>query len=306
MILASKIRWENGMDIAQLEVFLAVAEEKSFSRAGHKLFRTQAAISQAIRKLESDVGEVLFDRSFKDGRLTDAGQVLLEYAHKVINLRTEAHAALQELRSLHQGKLLIGANEYTAMYLLSVLANYRQLYPQIKVEVQRCRASEIPMKVLRHDLDIGALTYQPQQSGLRSIVAAQDTIALVVAPTHHLAKRQSVSIRDLEMESLTAHNVVSPYRRKVIEMFQRYKTPLNIGMELPSIEAIKRFIQISGGIGILPRLCVEIEVSHKSLVAIPIKEMKLKRKLHLVHRQNAGLSHAAQAFLRLAQSRLTG
>jgi DNA-binding transcriptional LysR family regulator len=290
------------MDIAQLEVFLAVAQEKSFSRAGNKLFRTQAAISQAIRKLESEIGEVLFDRSFKDGRLTDAGLVLLEYAQKVINLRSEARAALQELRSLHQGKLLIGANEYTVMYLLPVLSNYRRIYPQIKIEVQRCRASDIPQKILRHDIDLGALTYQVKNPGLRSVVVTDDSIALVVAPAHHLAKKKSVSIRDLEMESLTAHNVVSPYRRKVVEMFQRYKTPLNIGLELPSVDAIKRYIQISGGIGILPRLCVEAEVFHNTLVAIPIKEMKLEKKLRLVHRQNAGLSHAAQAFLRLAQS----
>src|SRR5215471_17601339 len=95
------------MDLFQLEIFLAVAREGSFSRAGEKLYRTQPAISQAIRKLESEVGESLFDRSSRDGRLTDAGRTLQDYAQKLLNLRTEAHTALKELRELHKGKLAI-------------------------------------------------------------------------------------------------------------------------------------------------------------------------------------------------------
>src|SRR5205823_13076924 len=99
------------MDLAQLEVFLAVARERRFSRAAEKLFRTQSAVSQSIRKLEDDIGEPLFDRSSRDGQLTDAGRVLQEYAERMLNLRADAQEALVELKELHKGKLAIAANE---------------------------------------------------------------------------------------------------------------------------------------------------------------------------------------------------
>ena len=113
------------MDISQLEVFLAVAREGGFSRAADKLYRTQSAVSQAIRKLEHEIGEPLFDRSSRDGLLTDAGRVLQEYAERLINLRENAREALGELRELQKGKLVVGANEFTALYLLRVLPEFR-------------------------------------------------------------------------------------------------------------------------------------------------------------------------------------
>ena len=109
------------MELFQLETFLAVAEEKSFSRAATRMHRTQSAVSQTISKLEDELGERLFDRSSRDGSLTDAGQVLQSYAKELLNVRGEAQEALKELRMLHQGKLVIAANEFTARYLLPVL-----------------------------------------------------------------------------------------------------------------------------------------------------------------------------------------
>src|SRR6476660_3486459 len=110
------------MDLGQLEVFLAVAREGKFSRAAEKLHRTQSAVSQSIHKLEEELGEPLFDRSSRDGLLTDAGRVLQEYAERLLNVRENAREALAELRELQKGKLVIGANEFTALYLLRVLA----------------------------------------------------------------------------------------------------------------------------------------------------------------------------------------
>lgn len=294
------------MEISQLEMFLAVVEEKSFSRAGQRVFRTQAAVSQAIRKLEMELGEVLFDRTTKDGRLTDAGKVLEGYARSILNLKQEAHKALEDLRSLHKGKLLIGANEYTVMYLLPLVALFKRYYPHIKVEVKRCKASNIPNELLGYNIDIGVLTFKPKQTELQSVSVATDSLVLVVAPNHPLATRKEVSVSELGLESFVAHDVVSPYRRKVIETFQQYKTPLNIVLELPSIEAIKRFVEMQHGIGILPRLSVEAELHRGQLVAVPIQEIKLERKIRLTYRRKAQLSHAARAFLQIARSEPSG
>src|SRR5712691_12188641 len=137
------------MDLSQLEVFLTVARERRFSRAAEKLFRTQSAVSQAIRKLELEIGEPLFDRSSRAGLLTDAGRVLQEYAERLLNVRENARQALAELRELQTGKLVIGANEFTALYLLRVLAEFQRLHSSIRIMVQRSLGSEIPDDVLR-------------------------------------------------------------------------------------------------------------------------------------------------------------
>src|SRR5258707_6827314 len=128
------------MDINQLEVFLAVAQEKSFSRAAEALHRTQPAVSQAIRRLEGELGESLFDRSSKDGTLTTAGRVLFDFAQQMMNLRHHAHSANRELRDLHRGKLSLGANEYTVMCLLPLIPIFRARHPHIrKIGRASCR-----------------------------------------------------------------------------------------------------------------------------------------------------------------------
>src|SRR5207253_9864573 len=114
------------MDINQLEVFLSVAQEKSFSRAAEALHRTQPAVSQAVRRLEAELGEPLFDRSSKDGTLTAAGRVLFDFAQQMMNLRHHANSAIRELRDLHRGTLSLSANEYTVMGLLSWLPILRE------------------------------------------------------------------------------------------------------------------------------------------------------------------------------------
>src|SRR5579862_3239791 len=165
------------MDIHQLETFLAVVEEKGFSRAAARLRRTQPAVSQVIRKLESNLGEVLFERSSRDATLTAAGEVLCDYARRLIKLRGEAASAIEELRSLERGRLRLAANEYTCLYLLSVLDRFRRLCPQIGVTVQRSLASKIPEEVLQRTVEIGVLSFQPEGEEFKTITVYTDELA---------------------------------------------------------------------------------------------------------------------------------
>jgi DNA-binding transcriptional LysR family regulator len=290
------------MELSQLEVFLAVACERRFSRAAEKLYRTQSAVSQSIRKLEDELGEPLFDRSSRDGVLTDAGQVLFEYAEKLLNLRQDARESLAELRELQKGKLVIAANEFTALYLLPVLSEFRRLHPMIKITVQRSLGSRIPDDVLQHTAEFGVLSYKPEEPRLHSIVAYLDELALVVPPKHPLATAKEVSIRQLGAESFVAHIVSSPYREKVLQTFQKYKTPLHMDIELPTLQAIKQFVAMENGVALIPEISVETEVARGELVRVPVRELRVQRKLRLIYRKEAGLSHAARAFLKVAEA----
>ncbi|HMH42083.1 MAG TPA: LysR family transcriptional regulator [Pyrinomonadaceae bacterium] len=291
------------MDINQLEVFLAVAQERSFSRAAEALHRTQPAVSQAIRRLETELGESLFDRSSKDGTLTAAGRVLLDFSQQMLNLRQHAHAAIRELRDLHRGKLSLGANEYTVMSLLRLIPVFRARHPHIKIEVKRSLASRIPGEIIGRDVEIGVVSFKPNDPAIKSLAIDVDELALVVAPGHPLARQKIVSVRDLGAEAFIAHNVPSPYREKVIKTFAHARTPLNISMEMPTLESIKRLVEQGMGIALIPRLAAQIEIERNQLVGLVVREMKFERRLHLIYRKGATLSHAAKAFLRVARDR---
>src|SRR5271157_187255 len=289
------------MELSQLEVFLAVARERRFSRAAEKLYRTQSAVSQTIRKLEDELGEALLDRSSREGILTDAGKVLYEYAEKLINLRSEASESLSELRELQKGKLIIAANEFTVLYLLPVLGEFRRLHPMIKITVRRSLGSHIPDDVLKHNVELAMLSYDPQEPQLRSTVVYLDELALIVPADHPLASAGEVSIRQLGAESFVAHIVASPYRDKVIEAFRQHKTPLHMEVELPTLQAITRFVCMGKGVALVPEISVESEISRGELVSIVVRDLHFQRKLRLVYRQESGLSHAGRAFLKVAE-----
>jgi DNA-binding transcriptional LysR family regulator len=285
-----------------METFLAVAEERSFSRAAARLHRTQPALSQAIAKLEGELGEVLFERSSRDGTLTDAGEVLREYAAKLLNLRNEASGALTELRELHRGKLSLAANEYTCLYLLPLLDEFRRQNPRIKLAVQRTLASRISDEVLMHSVEFGVLSFRPDDAQVKSTVVYRDELAFVVNPKHPLAGAGRVSIRQLGAQNFIAHNIPSPQRQKVIQTFKRHKTPLQMGVELPSLEAIKRFVQMGNGVALVPGLTVRPELESGALVRVQVPELQIERKLRLVYRRQTSLSHAALSFLKVVES----
>src|SRR5580692_12808317 len=194
------------MEVSQLETFLAVAEERSFSRAAVKLHRTQPAVSQVIRKLEAAVGETLFDRAARDGSLTSAGTLLRDYAQRLLALRREASSALGELKSLERGHLQLAANEYTCMYLLPAIDAFRREFPHVTVAVNRMLASRIPEELSLRAFELGVVSFRPDPVQFRTIAVYADSLALVVGPNHPLAKVDRVSITDLGSELFVAHN----------------------------------------------------------------------------------------------------
>src|SRR5579872_941908 len=285
------------MELYPLKVLLTVADEKSFSRAAERLLRTQPAVSLAIQKLESDLQEKLIDRSGKDLLLTDAGRIVYDYARRFENLEGELENALAELRDNSAGRLVVGANESTSLYLIGHIEQYRRLYPKVKVQVRRSLSSRIPSELIDGTLELGVISYDPEDERLVSVVIYTDHLAFVVSPAHRFADREEVSITELGMETFIAHNVMSPYRAVVIREFQRQKVALNMDVEMPTVETIRKLVQRNEGVAFLPRMCVEQEVKQGLLCEVRIQELKVDRKIRLVYPARRTLSHAARAFL---------
>jgi DNA-binding transcriptional LysR family regulator len=287
------------MELYPLQVFLTVAAEKSFSRAAEKLLRTQPAVSLALQRLEAELGEKLIDRSAKELVLTDAGRTVLDFAQRFESLRHELENSLAELRDKSSGRLIIGANESTTLYLLQHIGNYRRLYPKVKVQVRRSFSSKIPTELLNGNLELGVISYDPDDDRLISKVIYSDSLVFVVSPHHRFAERESVSITELGMETFIAHNVVSPYREVVLREFQRHRVPLNMDVEMPTVETIRKLVQSNQGVAFMPRMCVGPELEQGTLRAVKVNELHVERKIRLVYPARRALSHAAKAFLEL-------
>ncbi len=291
------------MDLTELHAFLAVAREKSFSRAAEKLYRTQPAISLAVRRLEDWVGQRLFVRGGRPARLTDAGEVLRDYAERILNLREETKRAVEELGGLHRGRLSLGVNESSIHALLPLLARFHRLHPGIHIAVQRTFSRDIPAEVLNYRLDLGVVSYIPAEEKLAAVPIFRDQLTFVVPLTHRLARRRVVDIAEVGDETFIAHIVDSPYRWRVIQLFEKHRVPLRMTVELPTIESIKRFVQMGMGVAIVPRMCVRWDVERKLLAEVRIRQLNLPRHLHLIHRRDARFSRATAALVRLLHRR---
>jgi DNA-binding transcriptional LysR family regulator len=284
------------MTLEDLRVFTTVAGERSFSRAARKLHRTQPAVSQAIRRLEQAVGERLVDRSSRDGTLTDAGQVLLDYATRLLRLAGEAAEAVADLKDVRKGRVLIGANEAGVHSVLPLIEVFQKQHPDILVEVRRVPSRQMAQEVLLRTIDFGVLTFNPTDRELGSILLGSDELVLLVPPSHPLAGRGQITMEEMGRQPIIAHNDPSPARDRVLRLYERRRAPLNIRMSLPSLDGIKRAVETGLGVALLPRRCALGEISRGQLVPVLVPELRSPRALRLVYLKDGGRSRAAQAF----------
>ena len=234
--------------------------------------------------------------------MTYAGEVLLEHAEAMLSLRANAKNAIRELKGLRRGKVTISANEHTVFFLLPVIEKFLRRHPTIKIEVQRGVASRIPKQITAREVELGVISFSPDDTSLVSVPIATDDLVMIVSPEHPLAGRGTVSISEVADANFIAHNAPSPYRRRVIEAFAKHRVELQISVELPSLEAIKLLVMKNVGVALVPRLSVRAEIENGRLAEINIRELQLTRELNIIYRRNAQLSHAAEAFLEAARS----
>ncbi len=289
------------MQLQDLNAFVAVAADRSFSKAAKRLHRTQPAISQAIRRLEDELGDKLFDRTSRNGALTEAGMLLREHASRLLRLAAEAEAAVRELQQVRRGRVVVGANEAAVHSLLPLLESFAAQHPQARVEVRRVPSRQIATELLERSLDFGILTFQPPDKGLQSITLGTDELVMLASPTHRLASKKRVTIEEVGRETVIAHNDPSPARERVLRVYERRHAPINIQIALPSLDGIKRAVEMGIGVALLPRRCALSEIARGQLVAVKVPELSAPRTVRLVYRKSGELSHAANAFLQMVR-----
>ena len=285
------------MDFSQLVTFLEVAKLGSFSRAGQKVFRSQSAVSAQIRQLEQEYGDRLLDRSGKDVTLTPAGRVLLAYAERLIQLRDESKLAVSDHGGAPRGKLVVGANEATCLYVLpEVFGEYCRRYPDVQISIYRNFTYKIVEKLENGSLDVGVLSLPVQSPSLKVQAIFRDRLMLMVSPKNPLAKMKSTTVADVIKHPLllpkTGHT-----RRLLDKLFREYNTELKVRMELPSIGMIKSFVAADLGVSLISASFARDEAASGRVKLIDLEDAELFRELGLAYRRDRTLSCATTAFI---------
>jgi DNA-binding transcriptional LysR family regulator len=285
------------MDYDQLASFLEVAKLQSFSRAAEKIYRTQPAISAQVRLLEQECGEKLFDRSGKKVMLTPAGEILQRYAQRMLELHKEALQAIAELNQTARGKLQIGANEATCLYVLpKTFARFRELYPLVQISIYRNFSHKIVQKVQEGAIELGIVTLPQNANNMEVIPVFRDEMQAIVPVNHALAKNRSASVEEIANFPLILPKTGTT--RVVLDRLLRdYREHVQVSMELASVETIKKFVGAGLGISVISRAYAQADVVAGLVKLIPLEGLKLYRELGLIYRRDRYLSLPAKVFI---------
>ncbi len=293
------------MELMQLEMLVAAVEEGGIQAAAERVFRTQPAVSIALRKLEEELGAAIFDRTHRRKyELTEAGRVLYEHARRMLALRDETIRSINELQHVQRGNLRIAAPErLLAGVLADLLAAFGRRRPDAAVESLRQPAHRIPVSLRMRHLDFAILAFRPADEGFEAARLAEDPLVLLVHASHRFARLEAVRIRDLAGEKFIGHQLDSPARRRVIDAFREQRTPLHFHRELPALDQIIDLVARNQGVAILPQTSLRGAGARAELAALRIEELADDRAIWLISLRDSPYSPLAREFQTFVRDR---
>lgn len=291
------------MDLLQLEHFLAVVEERTFTRAAERVCRTQPAISQSIKRLEDEIGAPLFARDVHEVSLTEAGRVLADYARRIVGLRDEALRQVADVKGLKAGTLSIAAHESAAVYLLpGPLRTFLRAFPDIRIGIYRSRLNEIPRQVMDRQVDVGFVKDEPLFHELQSIEVHSDEMVCIASPMYGLGSKPQVSVRDLAGEPFILHHLCGSTADLIRQLFERNGVRCKVAAELWSFENIKHFVQERVGLAIVPGVTVRQELRDGTLVRVPLTDLAAPRRTLMICREQGFMSDSARELIKIVRA----
>lgn len=286
------------MNQTHREAFLAVAETGSFVRAAERLMIGQPAVSSHVADLEKALKVVLFERLPRGARVTESGQLLLDYARRIKALEDEAEQAIAELRGVARGKLRIGASTTVGAYLLpKPIAEFKERFPAIELTLDIGNAAETQQRLLDGKLDFSVTEGFVEHPALSTEEIVQDQLVVIAPPTHPLVHKRPVTGSMLNDVPMLLREVGSGTREVTERAMQRKRIKPRQAMSIGSTEAIKQAVIAGLGISIVSRMTVERELSAGVLRIVSVSDWIITRPILLTLVKGRPLSPATQAFL---------
>jgi DNA-binding transcriptional LysR family regulator len=285
------------MDFDQLTTFVQVAKLKSFSKAGQKVFRSQSAVSAQIRQLEQAYKAKLLDRSAKSVELTPSGEVLFEFAERLLRLRDESMQVVADRGNLVQGPVAFGANEATCLYLLpDIFGEFQRRYPLVNISIYRNFSHKILQRLEEGSLDLGIVTLPVKSPNLNMHVINRDRLRFMVSTKNPLAQKSHLTLEEVASAPLIFPK--TGYTRQVLDkLFRPYRSRLRVPMELPSIGMIKTFVAADVGLSIISESFARDLVKSGEVKLLNVDGVDLWRELALVYRRDRSLPRGVQALI---------
>ncbi|HEX9246618.1 MAG TPA: LysR family transcriptional regulator [bacterium] len=288
------------INVHQLKIFHTVARSGSFSRAAAELLISQPSVSIQVGDLERQFGTDLFEQVGKHVRLTEAGRVLDDYAARILALIDETRVAMDEVKGLRRGRLLLGATPTPGTYLLpALLGRFKEQYPSIEISLRLADTRRIQEMLLQRQLDLGLVGGSVSFPDLEAAVLLNDELVLVVAPSHPFATLPSVRVADLAGEPFILRERGSGNREAADEALHRAGVHVTPVFEVEGAEMVKQAVAANLGLSILSRCAVELEVAAGRLRIVPIEGVRIERAISLLSRRDHRLPRVAQAFLEM-------
>lgn len=292
----------------RLQVFHAVAKHLSFTKAAEALFMTQPAVTFQIRQLEDHFGTRLFDRAHGGITLTAEGQVVLDYAERILALSSELDTRVKEMGGQVAGPLLIGASTTVAEYLLpQVLGEFKARYPALLPRLIVANSEAVQSRIEERTLDLGFIEGDSHFPTLTSEVCCEDELKVICAPTHPLASQKSVTARALRQHAYVTREPGSGTREVTDHYFEKAGVPadsLSVVMEVGSPEALKGLVASGVGFALISKAAIVNEIRLGQLVQIPLSP-RLVRYLSVVYPKERFHSQMVKSFVTFAKTRLS-
>ena len=278
------------MDLWQLQIFCKVVELKSFSKAGEAVHLSQPTVSSHIKDLEDHFGTRLVDRMSRQAQPTKAGELLYDYAHRLIVLRDKAEAAMAEFNGKIKGHLVMGGSTIPGGYLLPrIIGLYSKAYPEVRISLIVADTSQIIDKVLSGRIEAGVVGAKTNDKLLEQTALIDDEMRLVVPADHPWARRQRVKIKELLKEPFIVRELGSGTLRSIEQQLQNKGYAISdfkVVAEMGSTEAVRQAVKNKVGLSILSTIAVADEIRSGQLKAVAIEGLSLRRSFYLTtHRQ---------------------
>jgi DNA-binding transcriptional LysR family regulator len=288
------------VDLQKLRVFTAVAREGNVTRASRRLSLSQPALSKQLAELEHGLSAILFDRLPRGMRLTAAGEVLLRHAERIFAAESAAEAEIAALTGLRAGRLSIGASTTIGSYLIpSVFGAFHRSHPDVRLELEIANTAAIQGLVSDGRIDLGLTEGSVPGEQFAVEVVHYDELVAVAAPSHRWCqgKKRRVGLAELASEPFLCRERGSGSREVIEAALQERGLTIEPAMALGSTEAIKSAVSAGLGIAILSRLSVELELSTGRLALLDVRDLSLRRGLHMVQLRGKSQSVAVEAFV---------
>ena len=291
----------------RLQVFHTVARQLSFTKAAEQLFMTQPAVTFQVKQLEEHFNARLFERNHGKIALTPAGELVLDYAERILGLSAELDKRVAELTGAVSGPLLLGCSMTIAEFILPrVLGEFKARHPQVQAHMTVANSETIENRVADHTIDLGLIESPSHLPGLHTEVCCDDELVMICAVGYKLAGLKAVTASQIAGEPYISRESGSGTRQFADNYFRESGVApedLNIVMELGSPEAIKGVVETGIGVAIMSRATVVKELKLGSLVAVPL-EPRLIRTLSLVYPREKFRSRLLSTFVEFATGKM--